>query len=348
MWGISCELRPRHLIWKSSRRNPPDQKFMQIAGTASRALALLGWLGRQGTRAVAISLLVGIALPPLAAWCRPLFVPSLFLLMCLAFLRVDPHEVRARIARPGLALVATVWVMLIVPALVGAALMLADVHQSAPGLHAALLFQVAAPPLISSAALAALMGTDAALSLVTLVIGTVITPLTATFFVALFIGPSLPISPAALGLKLIAMLAGAALVAGLLRRLVGDEAIARQAGHIDGTNVILLFIFVVALMDGVAANAIADPKLVLGLIALAFALSFGLTAVTTLLFARAGMPAALALGFGAGSRNMGLLFAAAAGALPDLAWLYLALAQIPIYLMPHMIKQIALRSSRAQ
>lgn len=316
---------------------------MENIGAAARALALLGWLGRHGTRAVAISLLVGIALPPLAAWCRPLFVPSLFLLMCLAFLRVDPREVRARIARPGLAIVATVWVMLIVPALAGAALLFTGVHERAPGLHAALLFQVAAPPLISSAALAALMGTDAALSLVTLVISTTITPLTATFFAALFIGPSLPITPGALGFKLIAMLAGAALVAALVRRLAGDEAIARQAARIDGTNVILLFIFVVALMDGVAANAIADPKLVLGLTALAFALSFGLTAVTTLLFARTGLPSALALGFGAGSRNMGLLFAAAAGALPDLAWLYLALAQIPIYLMPHMIKQITAR-----
>jgi hypothetical protein len=318
---------------------------MPNAGTASRALALLGWLGRHGTRAVAISLLVGVALPPLAAWCRPLFVPSLFLLMCLAFLRVDPGEVRARIARPGLAIVATVWMMLVLPALAGAALMLTGVHERAPGLHAALLFQVAAPPLISSAALAALMGTDAALSLVTLVIATAITPLTATFFAALFIGPSLPISAGALGLKLVAMLAGAAIVAALLRRVAGDEAIARQAERIDGTNVILLFIFVVALMDGVAVNAIADPKLVIGLVALAFALSFGLTGLTTLIFARAGMQAALALGFGAGSRNMGLLFAAAAGAMPDIAWLYLALAQIPIYLMPHMIKQIASRLS---
>jgi hypothetical protein len=120
---------------------------------------------------------------------------------------------------------------------------------------------------------------------VTLVIATAITPLTATFFAALFIGPSLPISAGALGLKLVAMLAGAAIVAALLRRVAGDEAIARQAERIDGTNVILLFIFVVALMDGVAVNAIADPKLVIGLVALAFALSFGLTALTTLIFA---------------------------------------------------------------
>jgi len=35
--------------------------------------AALSWLGRQGTRAVATSIFVGIAVPPLAAWFKPVF-----------------------------------------------------------------------------------------------------------------------------------------------------------------------------------------------------------------------------------------------------------------------------------
>jgi len=200
---------------------------------------------------------------------------------------------------------------------------------------------------ISSAALAALIGLDAALALVTLIVCTAATPLTATLYAAFLVGPSVPISAGALGLKLVAMLAGAAVVAAVARRSVGSEFIERQAQRIDGINVILLFVFVVALMDGVAANAIAQPKLVLGLTALAFALSFGLTGITALLFARAGVPAAFALGVGAGSRNMGLMFAAAAGAMPEIAWLYLALAQFPIYLTPLLVRRLARRFSRA-
>jgi hypothetical protein len=242
---------------------------------------------------------------------------------------------------------AAIWVMLLVPALVGAALIVAGADRQAPGLYAALIFQAAAPPVISSAALAALIGLDAALALVTLIVCTTVTPLTATLFAVLLVGPSVPISAVALGLKLTAMLAGAAIVAAVARRLVGSEFVERQAQRIDGINVILLFVFVVALMDGVAANAIAQPALVLGLTALAFALSLGLTGITALIFARAGLPAALALGVGAGSRNMGLMFAAAAGAMPDVAWLYLALAQFPIYLTPLLVRLIVQRLTRA-
>jgi hypothetical protein len=36
----------------------------------------------------------------------------------------------------------------------------------------------------------------------------------------------------------------------------------------------------------------------------------------------------------ASQRNMGLMLAAAGAVLPDLAWLYFALCQFPIYLSP--------------
>ena len=63
--------------------------------------AALSWLGRQGTRAVAASIFIGIMLPPLAALLKPIFAYALFVLLCLAFLRVDPAEVRAHFSRPG-------------------------------------------------------------------------------------------------------------------------------------------------------------------------------------------------------------------------------------------------------
>ena len=56
--------------------------------------AALSWLGRQGARAVAASIFIGIMVPPLAALLKPIFAYALFVLLCLAFLRVDPAEVR--------------------------------------------------------------------------------------------------------------------------------------------------------------------------------------------------------------------------------------------------------------
>ena len=59
-------------------------------GILDRPAAGLAWLGRRGTNAVAISILLGIVLPPLGALIRPFFPETVFLLLCLAFLRVDP------------------------------------------------------------------------------------------------------------------------------------------------------------------------------------------------------------------------------------------------------------------
>jgi BASS family bile acid:Na+ symporter len=81
----------------------------------SRPAAVLAWIGRQGTRAVALSVFAGLALPPLAALMKPAFTTSLFALLCLAFLRVDPGALRAHFARPGLVLAATAWTMIVTP-----------------------------------------------------------------------------------------------------------------------------------------------------------------------------------------------------------------------------------------
>jgi hypothetical protein len=39
-------------------------------------------------------------------------------------------------------------------------------------------------------------------------------------------------------------------------------------------------------------------------------------------------------------RNMGLMLGATGGVLPDLTWVYFALAQFPIYLTPQMLKPV--------
>ena len=305
--------------------------------------AALAWLGRQGTRAVAASLFVGIMVPPLAALLKPTFAYALFVLLCLAFLRVDPVEVRAHFSLPLLIAAAATWMMLATPVLIGLGLLVLGVEDRAPGLYVAMILQAAAPPVISAPALAAMMGLDAALSLATLVICTALTPLTAPVFAALFVGPSMAISPVALGAKLIGLLAGAVVVATLVRRFGGKQWVDAQKERIDGLSVIALFVFAVALMDGVLASILSDPLKVFGLTVLSFTLSLGLAALTAFVFARLGAGQALALGLAAGNRNMGLMLAAAGTAVPDLTWLYFAVAQFPIYLMPAMLKPLARR-----
>src|SRR6185369_14655173 len=150
--------------------------------------AALAWLGRQGTRAVAASLFIGILLPPLAALLKPIFAYALFALLCLAFLRVDPVAVRRHFGHPWRIAAAAGWMMLATPVLIGLVLMALGLPERLPGLYIAMILQAAAPPVISAPTLAALMGLDAALSLAMLVVSTAVTPLTAPMFAALFVG----------------------------------------------------------------------------------------------------------------------------------------------------------------
>jgi BASS family bile acid:Na+ symporter len=211
------------------------------------------------------------------------------------------------------------------------------------GVLIALTLQVAAPPVIATSALAALMGLDAALALAVLAACVVATPMTAAAFAALFLGGASDISALALGLRLFAMLAGAAGLAMAIRHAAGQPWVERQSERIDGLSVIALFCFAVAVMDGVVAQTFARPMLMLGLIALACTTSLVLGATTALVFWRAGRTVALTLALTAGLRNLGVMIAATGGSVPALTWLYIAMAQFPVYLLPHLLKAAVAR-----
>jgi hypothetical protein len=305
--------------------------------------AALAWLGRQGTRAIAALVFIAIAVPPLGALLRPFVTAAIFVLLCIAFVRVDPAALRSYLRRPVIVLAATAWTMLAVPLLFGAICLASGLDTRAPDLFLGLMLQAVAPPMMAAPAFAALMGLDATLVLATLVASTALTPLTAPLFAYALIGPALTLSPAVLGLKLFAILAGSALVAVGVRRLVGAAAIARRKDEIDGLNIIVVFVFVAAVMEQVAARFMETPLATIGLAALAFAVSLAVLGLTAAVFARAGRDRAFVLGLMASQRNMGLMLAATGGALPDFVWLYFALCQFPIYLFPQLLKPLARR-----
>lgn len=319
-----------------------------LTNPAALLARLLAWLGRQGTRAVAALVIIGVAVPPLGVVLKPFLSVSVFLLLVLTFLRVEPQAIRTRLARPGLVIGASLWVMLAQPALLIGFYWLAGLKMQSPDLFLALLLQAATTPMMSSPAIAALMGLDVVLVLTSMVACTVLLPLTAPLFVRLFADEGLTLSPLALGLILFGMLAGAALIAAIIRRLAGAERIGRRKEEIDGLNVLLLLVFVCALMHNVAARTYAEPLLVIALTALAVAVSLVMMALTAAVFWPAGRRDAFALGLMASQRNTGLMLAATAGALPDLVWLYFALAQFPIYLAPYLLGPLARRINSAK
>jgi BASS family bile acid:Na+ symporter len=311
-------------------------------------VAALVWLGSQGTRAIAALVFIGIAVPPAGELLKPYVTQAIFVLLCASFLRVDLGMLREYLRRPGLVLAATAWTMLAVPLMSGGIWHVTGLDLRSSDLYLALMLQAVASPMMAAPALAAVMGLDSTLVLVTLVICTCLVPITAPLFAYVFLGLALTLSPLVLGLKLLAILAGALCVAGAIRMRAGGEAIKRHANLVDGITVLFLFVFVSAVMGNVAGGFLSDPVRALKLTLLAFAVFFALTGTTALIFRKAGYERAMALGLMVSQRNMGLMLAATDGILPGTTWLYFAFSQFPIYLTPQLLKPIVQRLRKPQ
>jgi hypothetical protein len=306
-------------------------------------LGVLSWLGRQGTRAVAAIVVIGIAVPWIGAVLKPYVTEAVFVLLSIAFLRVDIAELKTYFRRPVVVLAATAWTSIAIPVLFAMTCFPMGLKTNAPKLFLSLMLQAVASPMMASPALAALMGFDATLVLVTLVTCTALVPLTAPLFMLFFVGPILSISPLILAAKLFAILAGATFIGFSMRRFWGPAAVERQRERIDGINIIVLFVFVAAIMKDVGTRVLFDPVPTMALSVLAFVVFFALLFITVLVFLPAGRECALALGFMVSQRNLGLMLAATGGALPELTWLYFAVSQFPIYLSPLLLEPLARR-----
>jgi BASS family bile acid:Na+ symporter len=304
--------------------------------------AALAWLGRQGTRALAASVFLGLALPQFAAYVKPHLGETVFVLLLFSYLRTDPSEFSRYLKAPALPVVAALWVMVATPLLFGVAYAATGLRESMPALYQVMILHMAIVPITSSVAFTALMGLDAAFSFITLMICSAISPVSTVAFSYLFLGASL-FSPVELGLKLFFFFAASGAAAYAIRRIAGQRWIERQKEPLDGMNVIAVFVFAIAAMDGVPRYVMADPLFALGLLALVTAITGVMLALSALVFLRAGLDRGLVIGLLAAFRNLGVVMAAIGTTLPDLAWFYFALAQFPIYLLPALLKPLARR-----
>jgi hypothetical protein len=307
----------------------------------SMPVRALAWIGRQGTRALATLVFIGISVPPLGAVLKPFVTEAIFLLLVVSFMRVDIAALRGHVRRPGIVLAATAWSTLVVPLLVGVVCLATGFDKQSPDLFLGIMLQTVASPMMAAPALASLMGLDATLVLITLATSTALVPFSAPMFAYMFFGNVLTLSPLALGAKLFAILAGSLLVAAVIRRIVGAAAIERYRDPIDGLNILFMLVFVTAVMGTVAGSFLADPLKITAILVLAFAMFFALLGTTVLIFRKLGWERALALGLMVSQRNMGLMLAATQSALPAGTWLYFALCQFPIYITPQLLRPIA-------
>lgn len=299
--------------------------------------ATLGLLGRHATLLLFAGVFLGIALPPLAAFMKPLFLPSVVLLLALSLLRLETRDVVAIGRRPTLLALVYLWLLILSPLAMTGLLFVIDLPAQ---LEAGLVLCAACPPIMSSIAFALMFRLDAALVTV-LVFATILAaPLTLPPLALALIGLELQIDLLEFMLRLAAITGGSIIIAATIRFLIPKPRIDAAAQPLDGIAVILMLIFGIAIMDGVGVRIVADTGLVMLTLAMAVVANLGLQIAATGLFWPAGRRTALSIGLTSGNRNMGLLLAALAGtAHPDVV-LFIAMYQLPIFMLPLAMKPL--------
>ena len=301
----------------------------------ARTLALLlDTLGRHATWALFGGVLIGLALPGLAALARPLLAPCVVLLLTAALLRVDWTVMLGYARRPALLLGLAAWCMLVCPVVTWLLIGLVPLPAS---LSTAIVLMAAAPPILAATGIAVVLGLDGALTTVAVLLSTVLTPLSVPLLALALLDLELDIGLVEFMLRL-GLVIGAALALALVaKRFYSPEALRARARQIDGIFVILMLVFAVAIMDGVSEVILSRPAHAALWLGAAFVANPILQILGALAFAGLGRRRALTAGLLSGNCNMGVMLAT----LPpegnfDIV-LYFALAQLPMYMLPALL-----------
>lgn len=319
--------------------------FSRIAAPFAASLA---WLGRYGTQGFALSILLGLALPQFSAAARPLLPVSIFCFTTVTFMRADVGVILGLVRRPKKLILCALWLIAAPVALIGGGLMLTGRANLDPGLVLGLALLASAPPIMSSPAVAIIYGFEPSLIIAGVIVTTLASPIVAPLLVDLLAGSAVPLDRWVLTMRLLFFIGGGMAVAALLRLWLGMAKIKAMKANLDGFGVLMYFIFAVAAMDGVTRAAIADPSQVGFFLVCAFAVSLVGIAASYLVLRPLQPSERFMVGYGSGQRNMGLLIAAVGAGVPPTTFLFFALAQFPIYLLPWLLRGVAARIRRSE
>jgi bile acid:Na+ symporter, BASS family len=313
------------------------------SGGMTLLLDLLARIGRYGTQGFVASLFVGLSLPWLAAAARPLLGVSVFVFLLTSFMRLNGPAFMAVLRAPRMLILTLACVLIAPGVLVSAAKAVLGPALVDPGLALGLALYAAAPPIMSSPAVAMLLGVEPALILATVLLATVAAPVLSPVIADLVAGGAVPLDLTVLVTRLVGIVGGALVTGLVLRRVLGAPWIGRNARSLDGLGVLMYGLFAIAAMDGVLGALVATPWRVAFYLGLSVALSLaGFAAAWAML--RSVPPAQrVVLGYATGQRNMGLLVAALGASAPETTFLFFALSQFPIYIGPQVMRLLARR-----
>jgi bile acid:Na+ symporter, BASS family len=303
-------------------------------------IGLLATISKRGTSVLALGVLLGLLMPPLASAARPFMSVAVFVFVLGTLLRVDAESFLAKLRRPIVSIALPLLIMAATPFTIGAALSALRIHNP---LALAILLAASAPPSSGNAAVARMMGLDGATPLAATLISMALTPITVPLVASVF--GAAPVNSLGLALRL-AVLVGSAEGAALLIRRFAAVDLGRHGQAVDGVIVVALLVFALATMAGVRTRLLAQPMLALDCVVFAFACNI-LLQLLGFLFFPGRFSDRVAAGLTVGNRNVGLIWAALGSATPPVVALYFACAQFPVYILPRLIHLFVRRTGRS-
>ena len=293
-----------------------------------------------------MSIVVGLALPQFAAAARPLLAFTIFTFVMLTFARAEVAAVRALLRSPKPLIIACVWLIAAPVVIIGLVLTGIGRDNLDPGLVLGLAVMAGAPPIMSAPAVAMMLGLEPTLLLSAVLVTTAFAPIVSPVLVEFVAGAAVPLDITVLIQRLLLLDRRSHRWRSRASENCSVWSVSGKTGRFStGSACLMYFLFAVAAMDGVLEAAVAMPWKVAQFLVFSFLMAaLGFLASWFVLRA---LPAEqrFVLGYGTGQRNMGMLIAALGAAAPKTTFLFFALAQVPIYLMPQIIKPLAKRFS---
>ncbi len=280
--------------------------------------------------------LLGLGVPEIAAELRPYLAPLLVATLVFGLLRADLSRL-TNYRKQALPIAGLLFALLVLsPIFVALEAKVVLVPYGLPaGIADGLVLAALSPPLLAAPAIAFLLGLDSLLALVVALIAHLLAPLTITVLAHWLVGPQLQISMFELMARLVLIIGTGFALGMALRQVKAPARYERQCRScVDVMSVVTLTLLAIALMDGVAEMAWANPQYVMLAVACGFVLNPLLQLLGAFLFVKSGFQGSLTVGLLAGYRNTGVMIAALAGSAPPSVIAFLAIVQIPAFIIP--------------
>ncbi len=280
--------------------------------------------------------LLGLGVPEIAAELRPYLAPLLVATLVFGLLRADLSRLTTY-RKQALPIAGLLFALLVLsPIFVALEAKVVLVPYGLPASIAdGLVLAALSPPLLAAPAIAFLLGLDSLLALVVALLAHVLAPLTITVLAHWLVGPQLQISMFELMARLVLIMGTGFALGMALRQVKAPPRYERQCRNfVDVMSVITLTLLAIALMDGVADMAWSNPQYVMLAVACGFLLNPLLQLLGAFLFVKSGFQGSLTVGLLAGYRNTGVMIAALAGSAPPSVIAFLAIVQIPAFIIP--------------